>query len=214
MAGNSVSFTPFTSAHTKFVVLGPSGVLGHRITNSVRSLNNFEHVNATAANREGDVSSSYDTRSTRALREMRHWFFGRRKSHGFLLEGFPSTVQQALVLDEWLDARDETLTACLWFDLSLDDAMVDASARLTCPNDCGVAYARDGEPVECASCGTLMLSDKSRAQAEVNGWFQSHQTLTVSLASYYQDSGQLWQFDASDADVADVSEIVENITAR
>lgn len=43
---------------------------------------------------------------------LRKWFWARKPDAGFLLEGFPATLLQALVFDEWLEARDENLTAC------------------------------------------------------------------------------------------------------
>jgi adenylate kinase len=42
---------------------------------------------------------------------LRKWFWARKPDAGFLLEGFPATLLQALVFDEWLEARDENLTA-------------------------------------------------------------------------------------------------------
>jgi len=44
---------------------------------------------------------------------LRKWFWARKPDAGFLLEGFPATLLQALVFDEWLEARGETLTAIL-----------------------------------------------------------------------------------------------------
>lgn len=44
---------------------------------------------------------------------LRKWFWARKPDAGFLLEGFPATLLQALVFDEWLEARGETLTGCL-----------------------------------------------------------------------------------------------------
>ena len=46
------------------------------------------------------------------LAVMRKWFWARKPDAGFLLEGFPATLLQALVFDEWLEARGENLTAC------------------------------------------------------------------------------------------------------
>ncbi len=52
---------------------------------------------------------------------LRKWFWARKPDAGFLLEGFPATLLQALVFDEWLEARGENLTACLAADpLSAD----------------------------------------------------------------------------------------------
>jgi len=48
-----------------------------------------------------------------ALAVFRKWFWARKPDAGFLLEGFPATLLQAKVFDEWLEARGETLTAAL-----------------------------------------------------------------------------------------------------
>lgn len=39
----------------------------------------------------------------------RKWFWSRRAGRGFMLQGFPSNPAQAMVFDEWLEARGETL---------------------------------------------------------------------------------------------------------
>jgi adenylate kinase len=44
---------------------------------------------------------------------MRKWFFARKPDAGFILTGFPATLLQAKVFDEWLDARDEALDGVL-----------------------------------------------------------------------------------------------------
>jgi adenylate kinase len=46
------------------------------------------------------------------LAVLRKWFWARKPDAGFLLEGFPATLLQAKVLDEWLEARNETLNGC------------------------------------------------------------------------------------------------------
>lgn len=47
------------------------------------------------------------------LAVLRRWYFARRVERGFLLHGFPCNVLQAVVFDEWLEARGETLDACV-----------------------------------------------------------------------------------------------------
>ena len=42
---------------------------------------------------------------------LRKWFWARKPDAGFLLEGFPATLLQAKVFDEWLETRGENLTA-------------------------------------------------------------------------------------------------------
>lgn len=45
--------------------------------------------------------------------EARKWFFGRKPDAGFLLQGFPATLLQAKMFDEWLETRHEGLDAVL-----------------------------------------------------------------------------------------------------
>jgi adenylate kinase len=63
---------------------------------------------AAAALSRGPAASEQMT-----LALLRKWFWARKPDAGFLLEGFPATLLQALVFDEWLEARGENLTAVL-----------------------------------------------------------------------------------------------------
>ena len=55
---------------------------------------------------------------------LRKWFWARKPDAGFLLEGFPATLLQALVFDEWLETRGENLTACFAADPRSADSVV------------------------------------------------------------------------------------------
>jgi adenylate kinase len=46
---------------------------------------------------------------------LRRWYFARRSDSGFRLLGFPRNLRQSLVFDEWLEARGESLDACVLF---------------------------------------------------------------------------------------------------
>ncbi len=65
------------------------------------------HQAATALQRG---SALPDQLTTAVLRK---WFWARKPDAGYLLEGFPATLLQAKVFDEWVEARGETLTAVL-----------------------------------------------------------------------------------------------------
>lgn len=47
------------------------------------------------------------------LAVFRKWFWARKPDAGFLLSGFPATLLQAKVFDEWLETRGENLSGCL-----------------------------------------------------------------------------------------------------
>jgi adenylate kinase len=44
---------------------------------------------------------------------IRRWFMTRKPDAGFALTGFPATLLQAQVFDDWLETRDESLDAVL-----------------------------------------------------------------------------------------------------
>jgi len=58
------------------------------------------------------------------LAVFRRWFWARKPDAGFLLEGFPATLLQARVLDDWLETRNETLTGCFAADVLSADPVV------------------------------------------------------------------------------------------
>ena len=82
--------------------------------NQVRSLN-LEHVSPAQlkgpeiSRRPASAAAEEATR----LALMRRWFFARKPDAGFVLVDFPATLLQAKVFDEWLDARDEALSAVI-----------------------------------------------------------------------------------------------------
>lgn len=109
-------------ARAKVVVLGPASF---DLPKPLRSLN-IEHVSPTRLVRSGisrpasteqslrPGHSASQTGSEKTLvAEMRRWFWARKPDAGFVLTDFPATLLQAKVLDEWLEARGENLTAVI-----------------------------------------------------------------------------------------------------
>lgn len=56
---------------------------------------------------------SSDRRLDDLLARARKWFWSRKPDAGFLIAGFPATLLQAKVFDEWLESRGETLSGCI-----------------------------------------------------------------------------------------------------
>jgi adenylate kinase len=126
-AEHSSAFSALASAKAKFLLLGPSGPPFADLALQGRSLN-LEHVSpASLVQQEISRRTPLGQQAAQALARpapgrdadrlhlalLRKWFWARKPDAGFLLEGFPATVLQALVFDEWLEARNETLTAIL-----------------------------------------------------------------------------------------------------
>lgn len=126
-AEHSSAFSALAPAKAKFLLLGPSGPHFAGWILQGRSLN-LEHVSpALLVQQEISRRTPLGQQAGQALTRpasardadqltfalLRKWFWARKPDAGFLLEGFPATLLQALVFDEWLEARGETLTACL-----------------------------------------------------------------------------------------------------
>lgn len=132
--------------------MGATGALSRRVIDSVCSLKESENVSADALIvQEIDGRTALGTAATRArvagrpvndetmLAIMRRWFWSRRRNRGFVLTGFPASVVQSLVLDQWLDERDESLTACLW----LDETGTSTASTCEVGENCVTAYYRE-----------------------------------------------------------------------
>ena len=100
-------------AKGKLLLLGSAVFHSENLMNRVRSLN-LEHV--SPATLRSEISRRYGSAAAdeaATLATLRKWFFTRKPDAGFVLTDFPATLLQAKVFDEWLDARDESLTAVI-----------------------------------------------------------------------------------------------------
>jgi len=101
-------------AKAKFLLLGSTEIPAEDLMNRVRSLY-IEHV-SPARQRGSEISrrpADAAAEEAATLTLMRRWFFARKPDAGFVLMDFPATLLQAKVFDEWLDARDEALSAVM-----------------------------------------------------------------------------------------------------
>ncbi len=118
---------------------------------------------------------------------------------GFILDGFPRTVQQAEVLDGLLDRSGKSVGAVIVVDGS-DDALVKRiSARFTCSN-CGDVYndffrLPKAEGV-CDRCGSTSFKRRSDDNPEtVRERLVVYHNQTKPLIDYYRAKGKLHVID-------------------
>jgi adenylate kinase len=112
VAGISDPFVgPGLVAKAKILLLGSPDFPAENLMHRARSLN-IEHVSPSRL-KAPEISrrAAAAAPEAQSLALMRRWFFARKPDAGFILTEFPATLLQAMVLDEWLDARDEALSA-------------------------------------------------------------------------------------------------------
>lgn len=147
------------------------------------------------------------------IRIIRECINHESSSKGFILDGFPRTLAQAVALDAMLDEEDRTLTAVI--ELAVNDAiLVDRiSGRYSC-GSCGAGYhdsfqkpAKEGVCDKCG--GTEFKRREDDNAATVSKRLEQYHEMTAPLLPYYQDKGLLKAVDG----MAEIDEVTRQLEA-
>ncbi len=130
---------------------------------------------------------------------------------GFILDGFPRTVPQALALEENLEKLERPLTAALYFHIEEEIAVKRISGRRTC-SKCGTPYNVEFDPprVEgvCDVCGGELVQRGDDREETVRRRFEVYEESTRPLLEFYSERGLLREIDAD----GDEEEVAERLT--
>jgi hypothetical protein len=110
MRANSSTFAPVSTGHPKLVVLCRNETERQR---ALRSLSSLQECDVLAVPSGGDERVAEHGVRKAELEMVRRWFTRRDTRRGFVLAGFPRDVAGAVVLDELLEAGNESFTAVL-----------------------------------------------------------------------------------------------------
>lgn len=118
------------------------------------------------------------------------------KAKGFLLDGFPRTVEQAESLDEYLKENGISLDRVINIEVPDEEIMSRALNRRTCSNpECKEIYnLRDNAPqVEnvCDKCGSPLFVRDDDNEATVSKRLEVYHTQTEPLIKYYSEQDKL-----------------------
>ena len=137
-------------------------------------------------------------------------------SEGFLLDGFPRTVQQAVVLDDMLAAHDVGLDVVLELVVDDEEVVRRLSGRRTCRR-CGHVWHLDFDPPAtdgvCDRCGGELFQRDDDSELTIRPRLEVYADQTSPLIGYYGDRGLLSGVDAT-GPVEDVTERAINALRR
>lgn len=138
-------------------------------------------------------------------------------SNGFLLDGFPRTVNQAEQLDKFLNERNLDIDKVLDIDIDKEVLMTRLIGRRVC-RSCGATYHVINMPPEkegvCDVCGGELYQRSDDAAATVENRIEVYIARTMPLVEYYEKLGKIAHIDG-DKGLEDVfSDIVSVIGDR
>lgn len=135
---------------------------------------------------------------------------------GFLLDGFPRTLEQAQSLDRHLRKMNREIDLVLNLALQPENVVERLSQRRQC-SKCGATYnLRTCPPRQenlCDACGAPLLQRDDDKAETVRKRLMVYQDLTEPLIAYYRGNGNLEAVDAGqeiDAVSRSLNEIISN----
>jgi len=113
---------------------------------------------------------------------------------GFLLDGFPRTIEQAERLDAMLADGGRAVTHVILIDVPEDELVERLAGRRMCKG-CGKGYHIVFDPPQkeglCDVCGAALYQRSDDNEATVRNRFQVYRAQTEPLVDYYEGRGVL-----------------------
>lgn len=131
---------------------------------------------------------------------------------GFLLDGYPRTLEQAMSLDQYLHKGGKKITMVVYISLSEDEVVKRLTARRTCAT-CGEIYNLISKPPRSAAlcdkdkCGGKLTQRQDDTEATVKKRLMVFRDLTEPLVSYYKTNEHFFEVDGAQ-DAAAVTEAI------
>jgi adenylate kinase len=131
---------------------------------------------------------------------------------GFLLDGFPRTVDQAKALDETLSAMGIKIDSVINVEVAREKLMARLTGRRVCRN-CGASYHVIFNPTKeadkCNSCGGETYQRSDDNEETVGNRLDVYEAQTQPLIDYYGKQGLLKNIDGDQ----DIKKVLADILA-
>lgn len=130
--------------------------------------------------------------------------------NGYLLDGFPRTVNQAEALQEFLKERNEELDTALLIEVPTGFILERMTGRRVCPS-CGASYHIKFNPPtihgKCNVCGSDVIQRKDDTEETVSERLDVYERQTQPLIDFYKERNLLSTVEGTQA----INEVFESI---
>ena len=125
--------------------------------------------------------------------------------NGFILDGYPRNIQQAMELDRMLLRNQQAIDAVIYLKASQDVIIQRLTGRRLCSN-CQANFHIKNMPAKkpeiCDYCGSKLYQREDDNQETIKNRLRVYQETTISLIDYYRNKNKLEQIVADqEADV-------------
>ena len=129
---------------------------------------------------------------------------------GFLLDGFPRTINQAEALKAGLEERNIELDVVINIDVAAEVLIKRLSGRRVCKG-CGATYHVDSNPTKvagvCDKCSSEVIQRADDSEETVRNRIEVYNNETAPLIDFYTKEGLIKSFDGN----KDINAITEDI---
>ncbi|WP_448377348.1 adenylate kinase [Fervidobacterium sp.] len=133
--------------------------------------------------------------------------------NGFILDGYPRTINQATTLDGILSRMGKKLDGALYFEVDEETVVARISTRRVC-SKCGKVYNTITLPSKvegvCDDCGGELIQRDDDKEEVVRGRYRVYIEKTSPLIEYYRNQNKLFTLDGRKS-VEEVMKILFNI---
>ena len=137
--------------------------------------------------------------------------------NGFVLDGFPRSMRQAVALDRILNKQNATLDTLVYVAAKPDTIVGRLSLRRSCPK-CGAVYhLKDKPPAEeegvCDECGGRLIQREDDVEEIIRHRFEVYERQTFPILERYQSAGRVREI-SGDLDIDQIPDAIEGILGK
>ena len=189
------------------IMLGAPGAGKGTIATQMEERYKFPHISSGDIFREniknntelGKLAKSYIDKGSLVpddvtIKIMVDTLNGDKCSDGFILDGFPRTLEQARKLDEVLISHNRSIDLVILVDATRKQIIERLSGRRVCEK-CGATYHIVNMPPKnegvCDNCGGKLIQRKDDNEEVILDRLENYDKDTKPLIDYYKDKGLL-----------------------
>lgn len=117
---------------------------------------------------------------------------------GWVLDGFPRSLPQAIWLNQWLADRGNPLDASICLDVPFDELLTRVSNRVECPSCRWSGNTADlGGDDECPKCNEPAGKRADDTAENLTRRYQEYTTITGPVIHWYREMDSLHTVDAT-----------------